>query len=349
MFNLVLAMNQDGSPSASIVFIPEGKNVITPSVNGKAKTITVNLNDNNGESIAAKFNQDLQKRLSGGVRPIFDFDHKETGPASAIPKSFRYEKGKGIVAEIEWTGAGKDAIEAKNYSYFSPCFKLGENGEPVGLPEFGALGALVNDPAFRTIPRIAASNLEPTSNQKNTMNELVICGLLNESESAKENAAQIARARVADLKAMSEKYDEKVKAYSDMEMERDDLKKRLAEVEAELMKQKEAEADKEISAAVAAGRIAAKDEETKTFYRQLIIEKGAVAVKALNAMPSASANVTDQIVTAGQSQKNDSGFEAKAEELVKAGKAQDLAEAYDTVMASHPELYNDFLNGISSK
>ena len=60
------------------------------------------------ESILAAFASDLQARQSRNVRPFAGFDHK-AGPASFIPKEFRYESGVGLVLDIEWTQAGKSA------------------------------------------------------------------------------------------------------------------------------------------------------------------------------------------------------------------------------------------------
>lgn len=140
-----------------IVYIPEGSHTITPTVNGKPKQITVNLHAENGPAIAAVFESSLQKRLQENVRPVLDFDHKD-GPAAGIPRSFRYEPGKGLMLAVDWTAAGRQAIEGRNYSYTSPTFVMGDDGTPAGLPQRGAIAALVNNPAFRNIQRIAASD-----------------------------------------------------------------------------------------------------------------------------------------------------------------------------------------------
>ena len=84
-----------------------------------------------------------------------DFDH-EGRTAAAIPRRFFWKPGEGVILEIDWTGAGKAAISGRDYSYFSPCFMLSEDGDPSGLPPSGAIGSLVNSPAFRSIKRIAA-------------------------------------------------------------------------------------------------------------------------------------------------------------------------------------------------
>jgi phage I-like protein len=44
--------------------------------------------------------------------------------------------------ELEWTRSGKEAIEDRDYSYFSLMFLADKEGRPVGLPAAGAIGAL---------------------------------------------------------------------------------------------------------------------------------------------------------------------------------------------------------------
>lgn len=143
---------------SSIVFLPEGKHQIFATLNGKPSRSTVRVEAARGPAIAARLQQDLARRQSANVRPWVDFLHAG-GAAAALPKAFRYEPGRGVVLEVEWTDAGRRAIEGRDFSYFSPCFYLADDSEePEGLPEKGAIGALVNEPAFREIPRIAAAD-----------------------------------------------------------------------------------------------------------------------------------------------------------------------------------------------
>jgi phage I-like protein len=60
--------------------------------------------------------------------------------------------------ELLWTHSGKQSVEGRDYSYFSPTFQIDPDGSPSGLPDNGAIGALVNNPAFRDMQRIAASH-----------------------------------------------------------------------------------------------------------------------------------------------------------------------------------------------
>jgi len=290
-----------------MVFIPEGTHTITPSVNGKAKEITVRVSPKDGENIAQRIQASLESRnQKNKVRAIFDFDHKDTGPAAALPQRFFYEAGKGIMVERELTGAGSKAIKAKDYSYFSPVFLINKQGIPSGLPDKGPLGALVNDPAFRDIERIAAKQAETTKPE--TMNELVKCGLLTEDESAKTNAGEIASKRVSAMTADNDKVTELNKQIEALEAEKKALGETVEASNKVILDAKEANADSLIVAAVADGRISAKDEDSKTFWKDSILSNES-AVKALSALPKKNEGITKPIVQAGN------GSQAKEDEL----------------------------------
>ena len=146
-----------GEPPAEILFLPEGDHEITPTVDGKPKTIRVKVPAARGNEIAARLQAALAERHAGQVRPHLAFQH-QTGAASGIPKSFRYEAGKGVMCSVEWSGSGAAAIRNKDFSYFSPVFLIGDDGTPESLPAKGELGSLVNEPAFRNIGLIAAGD-----------------------------------------------------------------------------------------------------------------------------------------------------------------------------------------------
>ncbi|MGC4017496.1 MAG: phage protease [Luteolibacter sp.] len=243
--------NATGEIPTEIVYIPEGSHSIFPTVDGKPKRVTVNLDATKGDQVAAQFQRELNDRMAGNVRPHLDFDHAGKGAASAIPKAFRYETGKGLVLAIDWTSSGKAAIEGRDYSYFSPEFMMDEQGVPVGLPLYGSIGSLVNEPAFREIPRIAASDQsgaasEPDTNTPIPMNPLVQCGLLNEQEAALADHPETARKRVA---AMNE---EITNAKSDAS----DKDAKIAELEAENAALKKEKEDSAVAAKQAAEKAA---------------------------------------------------------------------------------------------
>jgi phage I-like protein len=270
----------DGGATGEIVYLPEGEHTITPFVNGKAKQITVRIPAERGEEIAASLQADLMKRQAGNVRPWFDFEHKG-GKSSALPQSFRYEPGKGVMCSLEWTGAGRAAIEGKDFSYFSPTFLMDENGTPAGLPDRGPLGALVNEPAFREIPRIAASDAAESSPIPPRTMKLLLAKL--GIDPAHESAEQSALAKVA---AMDGEMTDKAKRIAELEAELAELKKSNDMAEAKLAEANKARLGAIVEAAVAAGKIAPKDEATKGQVLSFLEANEALGAQFIAALPA---------------------------------------------------------------
>ena len=278
--------SQEISLNNKIMYIPEGTHDINPTVDGKPGSIVSKVDAARGEAIVEALNKALNKRNSKNVRPIVDFDHKDIGPAAGLPKEFSYEPGMGIMLELEWTKSGTSAIEGKDYSYFSPVYNMDRNtGEPVGLPSSGPIGALVNDPAFREIKRIAAAKTaNPTPEMETSV--LVTAGLITEAEAKTDKVAEITAANISVIQVEAAKV-------AGLESEVSTLKASLAKVA-------ETTADRAIEDAVKTGRIAAKDETTKSFWREQLVEASANPEKyetvsaALSSI--AKADVTGQIV-----------------------------------------------------
>lgn len=298
------AFQSELSEAGSIVFLPEGTHTITASVGGKPKTLTVTVD----ERVLAGFAEDLAKRMESNVRPFAGFDHKP-GAASFIPQSFRYEPGVGLMLDVDWTSAGRAAIEGRDYSYFSPTFLVSKDGIPTGLTTRGEIGSLVNDPAFEEIPRIAASHQET-----DPMQHLVELGLV-EASCAPDQALETAKAALASLResaAQVETVEAANMAKKSAEDELADLKKRNDELEAaykslkdEMAAKASASADAAIEDAVKAGRIAPQDEATKAFWRSSITSNPE-AVKALNAIPVNPA-LSGKTVLAGRTEEPPQG------------------------------------------
>lgn len=302
------AFQSELSDSGSIVFLPEGTHTITASVGGKPKTLTVTVD----ERVLSSFADDLAKRMESNVRPFAGFDHKP-GAASFIPQGFRYESGVGLLLDVDWTSAGRAAIEGRDYSYFSPTFLVSKDGIPTGLTGRGEIGSLVNDPAFEEIPRIAASH---TEQHQSDMDHLIELGLV-EASCAPEQALETAKAALATLReaaAQAETVEAANVAKKSAEDELEDMKKRYDELEAankslkdELATKASASADAAIEAAIKAGRIAPQDEDTKAFWRASITSNPD-AVKALNAIPVNPA-LSGQTVLAGRTEEPPQGQE----------------------------------------
>lgn len=330
--------NGSGQISNEIVYLPEGQHEITATVDGKPKTITVNVPAARGVEIAASLQKLLDERNKSNVRPWFDFEHKR-GVASALPKGFRYEPGKGVMAAVEWTGAGKSAIEGKDFSYFSPEFYLGDDGIPDGLPKRGPLGGLVNEPAFREIPRIAASDAAQEPNEPSAMSKLIFAALA--ISAAAENAETEAVKAIEKLKSDHQSVSAKA---TTLEEENKGLKAKVEAAEAEAKKTRKERADTLVKAALADGRIAPKDEEKATKFRDKIEAGDTFAEEILAQLPKLNQGLDKSIVTAAAANPGQaSGFEAKASALVTAGQAKSLDEAFGIVAASDPSAYSEYL------
>lgn len=325
------AIAAESDVPSEIVYLPEGEHDITPTVNGKAKRIKVRVPADKGEAIAAKLQAALADRQKQNVRPWFDFEHK-SGKASAIPTAFRYEAGKGIMASVEWTGAGKAAIEGKDFSYLSPTFLIDDSGLPSGLPSRGPLAALVNEPAFREIPRIAASDADLLTKPPATMSKLIFAALA--INAAADNAET-----------------EAVQAIERLKIEAQEAKDKVATLEAENKKLVDAaEAATKarhtalVEAAVAAGKIAPKDEETKNSVLEVLAANEALGIKTLDLLPVKFAAFEKPLVNASES-----AGKGDTESRVQAAQAKARLELgndadFQTVWARAAEIDPDAFN-----
>lgn len=112
-----------------------------------------------------RLNADLQEVIAASqsgnrARPVILFDHKP-GAAAAVPTGFEWDDKRGILLKVDWTQAGREAIEGGNYGYISPAFRLAKGSDQItGLQPGVEVGSLVNDPAFQRNECIAAARAE---------------------------------------------------------------------------------------------------------------------------------------------------------------------------------------------
>lgn len=313
--NLPLAYKGAGSSLGALVYMPEGTHEIHALINGRAGTQRVVVD----KSCLPAFQRDLDQKKSKNVRPVCLFDHKN-GPASFIPSEFDYEDGVGVILRGEWTASGKGAVDGRDYSYFSPTFRLNKQTcRPAGLePDAVEIGSLVNDPAFESIVRIAACRVveagyqaEPKPGNSNNhqatemIKKMVELGFLTEEEAQQDNVTELAMAKLEELKAKLAKCDEesaeveaartKLAEVEDRLAECSAAREQLAGVQAELESARAELAavqagkaeliEAEIQAAVQAGKIAPSDDDAKKGLR-IALEADIRAGKALiAAMP----------------------------------------------------------------
>jgi hypothetical protein len=155
-----------------IAYMPGGVHQINPSQGGKPVTVTVLVNPKTADTLERQ----RAALESGGNKPFFSVQHN-TQIAAFWPSRFFWDtrpdpSGKqvaGVYAEGEWSQAGREAVEGKNFRTFSPTFfvtKLSTDPEDPAEVEanFDAklnMGALENDPAFRALPPLWVSQPQP--------------------------------------------------------------------------------------------------------------------------------------------------------------------------------------------
>jgi phage I-like protein len=286
----------------SIVFLPEGVHTVHATIGGKPGVADVWVD----KDVLAAFSEDLKERLSRNVRPFAGFDHIP-GPASFLPVEFRYEEGVGLILDVEWTQAGRTAVEGMNYSYFSPTFRLGKDGRPMGLLPNGEIGSLTNDPAFEQISRIAASRTDTIMD----IQHLIDLGLV-EANHDPETAIEAAKANLNTLRTSAAELVTVQAAKQVMDGEKDAMCQEIEALRAEnkamkdeldgykAAKKTECEriADEAVAEAVKAGRIPAQNDEVKAYWRESIIAD-VRAKSALEAIPANPA-LSGQIINANR-------------------------------------------------
>lgn len=286
--SITAALGEVKDAPSEVVYLPEGIHTITPFVDGKPQEVTVNVSPEKGEAIAASLQASLAQRNTQNVRPWFDFEHKG-GAASAIPTAFRYEDGKGIMAAVEWTASGLAAIQGRDFSYLSPTFLIDDNGVPSGFPERGPLAALVNEPAFREIPRIAAKDAasDPTTTTTNIMKLLLAKLAIDPAhENAESSAVSKVESMEMDMTAKKKRIEELEAQIVAIQKEYDASAAKVGTLEAAAADAKTAAHKAKIDAAVASGKIAPKDEDTKTQALALLEANEALGSKFLESLPA---------------------------------------------------------------
>lgn len=157
MTSIKLSENGGKAPEA-VPYMPAGLNEICCTVNGRAGKRTVMVDAAACERLNADLQEQIKAHQAGGrARPVILFDHK-AGAAAAVPTGFEWDEKRGILLKVDWTQAGREAVEGGNYGYISPAFRLAPNSESItGLQDGVEVGSLVNDPAFTRNECIAAA------------------------------------------------------------------------------------------------------------------------------------------------------------------------------------------------
>ncbi len=295
----------------TLLYLPEGEHEICATINGEPGKRRVSVT----EACVAAFQRDLSAMLEAAEagnapRPCGFFDHKN-GAAAFLPRGFRWQEGKGVMLDLEWTHAGQAAVEGKDYAYFSPRFAL-DGESPAGLLSDGVeVGSLVNDPAFRRMEEVAAGAPAPGPAPCPVfpLDVIEASGVIlaqdndvEKTEKACENLAMdeikkmlglppdadddAVKAAIAKLQG-ADKTQELEAAKSDLEKAKQDAdkhKEELSAARAEIASLKASNEEAFIAEHVAAGRIAPKDDAAKETWKKLYRADAVAAAAAIGAI-----------------------------------------------------------------
>ena len=322
----------EGETPAEIVYMPPGDNTIRPKSHGKEIIVKVDA------SAAQTLQADLVKRLDDPIRPYAGFDHN-SGPASFLPKAFKWDDERGVILEVDWTEKGKSDVAGRNYSYFSPTFMVA--GKKVaGLPDTGEVGSLVNNPAFRDRKmKIAAS-----ADDDETKGETIVNAVSERLVELEVITAEQADDETVVVKAITEMHamiGETQAANARLMTENTALQAKVADV-------RKAEATTIIEAAIAEGKIPAKDQNAIDFWTSQLTHQPESAKKVLAAMPAnpvlqrvIDVKVKDgKRVTAGQSNADLVQAQHLAvREVQEAHPNLSYIDAFNRAKLAHPEAF----------
>lgn len=251
-----------------IQWMPGGSHPITARRGARTVSLTVEVTP----AGAAAMQRSLQEHLAGGrQRPYFDFAH-EGKAASAWPLEFawREDPEPGIYARVEWSQAGREAVEGRTYRAFSPMFFVDEHNEVSGAPL--NMGALVNDPAFRAIAPLwarDATGFQPQSHStEDRMSEL---STKTELAALQAKVAALEDENTALKAREGQEQEEAAAAIAARDAELAEAKRRLEELNRESKERARRDAEAIVASAVSRGAIAPKDTAGQERWRDLIV------------------------------------------------------------------------------
>jgi phage I-like protein len=260
------ALAEGSALPADIQYMPPGRHRIRASQGGKPVSVEVSVS----AATAAVLQTFLAAKMTAAAegredRPFFDFNHDDR-EASAWPTEFYWAgddpQTGGVRARLEWSDAGKRAVEGRTFRRFSPTFHLDASGHVTGS-EIN-MGGLVNRAAFKRIAPLFAAAPVDTATEPMPMQTLIstLRSLSLVEASATEEAdlvTQVSRSVSA-------------------------LKSQVSDLQASLATQARQRAESLVDAAVRAGRLPAKDTDARGFWVDALLRDEAKAVKALDAL-----------------------------------------------------------------
>lgn len=253
-----------------IQYMPPGTHRINASRAGAPVSLDITVDAVTAETLNTFLQAQLSKAADGSDdRPFFDFNHEDR-EAAAWPTEFYWAgddpQSGGVRAKVEWSGAGQNAVKEKTFRRFSPTFIPDEQGRVIGSET--NMGGLVNRAAFKSIQPLFAKQNSQSSSMKPIQAKLHALKLIDSVDASDESAAQAIEAK-----------------FNQLSSENQELSDQIAALESEKSHAIQARAKSQVHAAVQAGRLAPKDEDAQSFWKDALIRDETKAIKALDALP----------------------------------------------------------------
>lgn len=323
-----------------VQLFPPGQHRIVAKMDGKPVELDVNIGEEQAATIAKDFDKMVAEAKAGrGPKPFLDFNHEDREASAWVETVFWAGNDPvrgGVRAKVEWSKPGKEAVAGKSYRQFSPNFLIDTRTKQI-IGTTPNMGGLVNRPAFRGIqPFFAKDGAEQPS--KPTMKKLTAllatAGLISAANAENDDlAAAEFSEKFATLKAAS--------------AERDAAKSELATVSAKHAALADAHAERIVTEAVAAGRIAAKDSDTRAMWKTLLVADPKNAALLASIAPVQAADATQKIVTQG-GKTPDKGEKSGEQKIVVLAKEIATSEkiSYDAALvkaaSQNPAAYDEY-------
>ena len=308
-----------------IQYLPPGTHNITATKNGKPAELTLEVDAKTADLLQYSF-----KRITENDKEqiFIDFNHDD-GEASGWITGFYWAgadpEAGGVRAKVEWTAAGQEALQGRNFRKFSPTFTLNSKGEIEGTTLNA--GGLVNRPAFKDITPIVASEgdyQKPDIKMAEIIEEKKKEEVIGQEDDSKKKEEVSAQEQLAEVKKENETLKAKIKA-----------------LESDKKEEQEVAAQSAVDKAVEDGRIPPKDEEVKSKWVS-ILNSDPSNIMALNALP---VNPAFQRVVQAKRQ-GDGTFDTNGEAQMRAAKeyqaknSSTFEQAWDATRYERPQLFN---------
>lgn len=140
----------------------------------------------------ALFAEFIQNWKAGGSPALpVDYNHDEDGPASGWIEDLRISATGELEGAVKWTEPAAQAIKADEKRYLSPTWSMSHANRRTGAKGgpwlYGA--ALLNDPFYDSMPRVAASAVPLTDPMEKTMDfKKKICAAMGMPEDTDDEA-----------------------------------------------------------------------------------------------------------------------------------------------------------------